>query len=125
MNSVFKNVINLFMTTGFIGGLSFLCFQSCNWYGCNGWSSFFRADLICNACIDFSKMMKDYQFMLYGTATTTVALIFNNIISRDKKDSKRKDSPLIIAKDAVVLDNSELSINDQLDIIIKLIDSKF
>ena len=51
--------------------------------------------------------------------------ILENIISRDSKDTKRKDSPLIIAKDAVVIDNSELSINDQLDVIIKLIDSKF
>ena len=51
--------------------------------------------------------------------------ILENIVSRDSKDTKRKDSPLIIAKDAVVIDNSELSINDQLDIIIKLIDSKF
>jgi len=49
--------------------------------------------------------------------------ILENIVSRDSKDTKRKDSPLIIAKDAVVIDNSELSINDQLDIIIKLIDS--
>jgi len=51
--------------------------------------------------------------------------ILANIINRDSKDTKRKDSPLIIAKDAVVIDNSELSINDQLDVIIKLIDSKF
>lgn len=50
--------------------------------------------------------------------------ILENIINRDSKDTKRKDSPLIIAKDAVVIDNSELSINDQLDVIIKLIDSK-
>ena len=51
--------------------------------------------------------------------------IFNNIISRDKKDSERKDSPLIIPKDAVVIDNSEMSIIDQLNFIIKLIKSKF
>ncbi len=50
--------------------------------------------------------------------------ILENIINRDSKDTKRKDSPLIIAKDAVVIDNSELTINNQLDIIIKLIDSK-
>ena len=50
--------------------------------------------------------------------------ILENIINRDSKDTKRKDSPLIIAKDAVVIDNSELSINDQLNVIIKLIDSK-
>jgi len=51
--------------------------------------------------------------------------VLENIINRDSKDTKRKDSPLIIAKDAVVIDNSELSVNDQLDVIIKLIDSKF
>lgn len=51
--------------------------------------------------------------------------IFNNIISRDKKDSKRKDSPLIIPKDAVVIDNSKMSIIDQLNFIIKLIKSRF
>ncbi len=51
--------------------------------------------------------------------------ILNNIISRDKKDSERKDSPLIIPKDAVVIDNSKLSINDQLNIVLKLISSKF
>jgi len=51
--------------------------------------------------------------------------IFNNIISRDKKDSERKDSPLIIPKDAVVIDNSEMSIIDQLNFIIKLIKSRF
>ena len=51
--------------------------------------------------------------------------IFNNIISRDKKDSKRKDSPLIIPKDAVVIDNSKMNIADQLNFIIKLIKTKF
>ena len=51
--------------------------------------------------------------------------IFNNIISRDKKDSERKDSPLIIPKDAVVIDNSKMSIIDQLNFIIKLIKTKF
>ena len=50
--------------------------------------------------------------------------ILENIINRDSKDTKRKDSPLIISKDAVVIDNSELTINNQLDIIIKLINSK-
>ena len=51
--------------------------------------------------------------------------IFNNIISRDKKDSERKDSPLIIPKDAVVIDNSKMNIIDQLNFIIKLIKTKF
>ena len=56
---------------------NFICYM----YECSYWSHLFHHDLLCNACIDFSKMMKDYQFMLYGTATPTVALKFNNIIS--------------------------------------------
>ena len=50
--------------------------------------------------------------------------ILNNITSRDKKDSERKDSPLIISKDAIVIDNSDLGINDQLDIVINIMKSK-
>jgi hypothetical protein len=82
MNSVFKNIINLFMTTGFIGGLSFLCFQSCNWYGCNGWSSFFRADLICNACTDVSYSLKNYQISLYGSMFTLISYQLTGLINR-------------------------------------------
>ena len=51
--------------------------------------------------------------------------VFNNIISRDKTDSKRKDSPLIIPEDAVVIDNSKMNIIDQLNFILKLIKTKF
>ena len=51
--------------------------------------------------------------------------ILYNIISRDKKDSERKDSPLIIAKDAIVIDNSDLSIEEQLESVLKIIKSKF
>ncbi len=51
--------------------------------------------------------------------------VFNNIIIRDKTDSKRKDSPLIIPEDAVVIDNSKMNIIDQLNFILKLIKTKF
>ena len=40
--------------------------------------------------------------------------VLENITSRDNLDSTRKDSPLIIQKDAIVIDNSFLSIEDQL-----------
>ena len=39
----------------------------------------------------------------------------NNLSERDYLDSTRKESPLIQAEDAIVLDNSELSIEEQLD----------
>jgi len=39
----------------------------------------------------------------------------NNLSERDYLDSTRKESPLIQVEDAIVLDNSELSIEEQLD----------
>ena len=50
--------------------------------------------------------------------------VLENITSRDKLDSTRKDSPLIIQKDAIVIDNSFLSIEDQLVKISSLIKEK-
>lgn len=39
-----------------------------------------------------------------------------NLLSRDKEDSSRSENPLVQAKDAVVLDNSELSQDQQLQL---------
>ena len=50
--------------------------------------------------------------------------VLENIKFRDNLDSTRKDSPLIIQKDAVVIDNSFLSIEDQLLKISSLIKEK-
>ena len=50
--------------------------------------------------------------------------VLENITSRDKLDSTRKDSPLIIQKDAIVIDNSFLSIEDQILKISPLIKEK-
>ena len=40
--------------------------------------------------------------------------VLNNLKSRDLDDSKRKDSPLIVAEDALEIDNSFMSMEDQL-----------
>ena len=42
----------------------------------------------------------------------------------DNLDSSRSDSPLTIEKDAVVIDNSNMSIDEQIKQIIHLIDNK-
>lgn len=44
-----------------------------------------------------------------------------NLLDRDYQDTHRKESPLIQADDAVVLDNSEMDKMQQLDFVIKLI----
>jgi cytidylate kinase len=45
-----------------------------------------------------------------------------NLLERDYDDTHRKESPLIQAKDAIVLDNTELNKEEQLEYVIKLID---
>lgn len=44
----------------------------------------------------------------------------NNLVARDYEDSHRKENPLVQAADAVVLDNSELSREEQLDFVLNL-----
>lgn len=47
--------------------------------------------------------------------------IRSNLLSRDYDDTHRKENPLIQAKDAIVLDNSELTREQQLEFIVNLI----
>ncbi len=48
-----------------------------------------------------------------GDTTTTLEEVLENVNERDRIDSTRKESPLRQADDAVVLDNSHMSIEDQ------------
>ncbi|MDE0472049.1 MAG: (d)CMP kinase, partial [Ekhidna sp.] len=43
-----------------------------------------------------------------------------NFINRDKMDTTREDSPLKKAEDAIEIDTSNLSLNDQTNTIVKL-----
>ena len=65
-----------------------------------------------------------YDEMINNGLSVNYDDILNNIIKRDRLDSSRSDSPLIIEKDAFVIDNSNMSIHDQLDKISKLIEQK-
>ena len=51
----------------------------------------------------------------------TLDEIRKNLSLRDYEDSHRKENPLMQADDAIVLDNSELSREDQLNFVVKLI----
>ena len=48
-----------------------------------------------------------------GDTTTTLEEVLENVTERDRIDSTRKESPLRQADDAVVLDNSHMSIEEQ------------
>ena len=50
--------------------------------------------------------------------------IYDNITKRDYLDQNRKESPLIQADDAIVLDNSKYTIQEQFDYVLKLVNEK-
>jgi cytidylate kinase len=41
--------------------------------------------------------------------------VFKNIANRDYQDTTRKESPLVRADDAIILDNTDLTPQQQLD----------
>jgi len=54
----------------------------------------------------------------------TYAEILKNVEYRDHVDSTREDSPLIIAQDAIEIDNSDLTITEQFDKIYEIVSEK-
>ncbi|CAN5427935.1 (d)CMP kinase [soil metagenome] len=45
-----------------------------------------------------------------------------NLVSRDHEDTHRKENPLLQATDAIVLDNTDLSRDEQLEFVLKLVE---
>ena len=74
---------------------------------------------------DSVRAQRRFEEMVKNGLEVSYVDILYNIKNRDLLDSTRSDSPLVIEKDAVVIDNSHMSINDQIDKISKLIDEKF
>lgn len=50
--------------------------------------------------------------------------IYKNVVDRDLMDTTRKDSPLVKAEDAIEIDNSNLSKEEQFDLILNLVQQK-
>ena len=55
---------------------------------------------------------------------TTMEDVKDNLLERDFIDSNRKESPLIQAHDAILLDNSNLTRADQLEWVMKILREK-
>ena len=66
---------------------------------------------------------RQLDLMKYGE-NRSIHQIIEEIRKRDKFDSERKDSPLLKAENALEIDTSYLSINEQVDFIIKIVKSK-
>ena len=73
---------------------------------------------------DSVRAKRRFEEMLNKGLKVSYDEILCNIKNRDMLDSTRSDSPLIIEKDAIVIDNSNLSIDDQIDKISQLIEEK-
>lgn len=73
---------------------------------------------------DSVRAKRRFEEMLNKGLKVSYDEILCNIKNRDMLDSTRSDSPLIIEKDAIVIDNSNMSIDDQIDKISQLIEEK-
>ena len=54
-----------------------------------------------------------------GDTTTTLEEVFENLAHRDYADTTREESPLVRADDAIILDNTVLNEDEQLDFALK------
>jgi len=50
--------------------------------------------------------------------------IYKNVVERDQMDTTREDSPLVKAEDAIEIDNSNLTKEEQFKMILKLVQEK-
>jgi len=50
--------------------------------------------------------------------------VFQNVVERDHVDTNRKDSPLVKAEDAIEIDNSDLTKEQQFEMILDLVERK-
>lgn len=73
---------------------------------------------------DEVRAKRRYDELTSKGENVTMDEVLNNIKERDYIDSTRAESPLRKAEDAILLDNSKMSIDDQFDWIIKKMRSK-
>ncbi|MBT3210333.1 MAG: (d)CMP kinase [Bacteroidetes bacterium] len=67
------------------------------------------------------RAQRRYDELIEKDINTTYLEVFENIKNRDFIDENRKESPLKMDKDAMVLDNSKISRKEQLDWILKIL----
>ena len=66
------------------------------------------------------RAQRRYEELLGRGEAVTYEEVLENVTERDEIDSNRKDSPLKIAKAAIVMDNSEMNLEDQFHTILQL-----
>lgn len=67
-----------------------------------------------------TRAIRRYKELLERGHNLSYDEVLENVTTRDRIDSTREDSPLIKAKDAIEIDNSDLTIEEQLNTLLKL-----
>lgn len=70
------------------------------------------------------RAQRRYDELIKRGDNVTYEEILKNVEYRDHIDSTRKDSPLLKANDAIEIDNSELSLEEQFDVIYNIVQNK-
>jgi cytidylate kinase len=70
------------------------------------------------------RAMRRYKEFLQKGLQTSYDKVLQDMISRDERDSKRASAPLKPAEDAVIIDTSELNIDEVIAVIIPLVEAK-
>lgn len=70
---------------------------------------------------DDVRAKRRFDELMQKSPNVSLESVKANLIARDQQDSSREDSPLIQTQDSVVIDNSKLTIQDQLDLALNLI----
>ena len=76
-----------------------------------------------NASLDI-KAQRRYNELIQKGDNVTLEQVVENVKNRDYIDTHREDSPLVKAVDAVEIDNSNLSKEQQFDMVLELVNSK-
>jgi cytidylate kinase len=71
-----------------------------------------------------TRAQRRFDELIESGAMVTFEDVLENITSRDYLDSTREDSPLFKATDAIEIDNSNLSLDQQFDKVLALVASK-
>jgi cytidylate kinase len=69
-----------------------------------------------------TRAKRRYEELIDSGHNLTYEDVLENVTTRDHIDSTREDSPLVKAKDAIEIDNSDLTIDEQLKAILNLSD---
>lgn len=67
------------------------------------------------------RAQRRYDELKEKAENITYEAVYQNVVERDRIDTSRADSPLVKAHDAIEVDNSALTREEQLDIILNLV----